>query len=247
MDMRMVAATVAYDGTHFFGYQGQRNVRTVQGEFEKSLKKIFKQTVYSHGAGRTDTGVHGYGQTIAFKVPNDNMSIQNIKDALNSVLPSDIYIREVEEVAKNFNPRFMAKKRIYHYYIYTKKDPDIFLRNRVWWFPYELDIQKMRNAARHFEGEHDFSSFKSGNDDRNPIRQIDRVRIIKLNKNMILVRVEGVSFLRRMVRNIVGTLTKVGTGTWESDVVKEIIEAKDRSKAPASAPPDGLYFYKILY
>lgn len=245
--MRMVAATVAYDGTDFYGYQGQRTVRTVQGEFEKALQKIFKEKVLSHGAGRTDTGVHGYGQIIAFKVPNENMTVQNIKDALNSVLPSDIYIRDINQVAKNFNPRFMAKKRIYHYYLYTKKDPDIFLRNRVWWFPYDLDIEKMRKAARHFEGEKDFSSFKSGNDERNPIRQIDRVRIIRMNKNLVLVRVEGVSFLRRMVRNIVGTLTKVGTGTWNPGIVKEIIEAKDRSKAPASAPPEGLYFYKILF
>ena len=245
--MRMVAATVAYDGTDFYGYQGQRTFRTVQGDFENALEKIFKEKVICHGSGRTDTGVHAYGQVIAFKVPNDRMTVQNVKDALNSVLPNDIYIRELREVSLKFNPRFMAKKRIYHYYIYTGKQPNIFMRNRVWWFPYDLDIEKMREAAKHFEGEKDFSSFKTGNDERNPIREIKRVRIIRTSKDMILIRVEGTSFLKRMVRNIVGSLAKVGTNTWEPQRIKEIIEAKDRSKAPASAPPEGLYFYRVMF
>lgn len=245
--MKMAAAVVAYDGTNFFGYQGQRTVRTVQGVFEETLEKIFKQQVLSHGAGRTDTGVHSEGQIIAFKVPNSNMNVVNIKDALNAILPDDIYVKKVYEVNTNFNPRFHAKKRIYHYYIYTKKDPDIFLRNRVWWFPYDLDIDLMRQAANYFIGEKDFTSFKTGTDERNPIRFISKIRIIKIKKDIILIRVEGVSFLRRMVRNIVGSLVKVGTKTWEPEFIEEILEAKDRSKAPASAPPEGLYFYSILF
>ncbi|BBE30639.1 tRNA pseudouridine synthase A [Tepiditoga spiralis] len=244
---RMVAATVAYDGTEFFGFQGQPKFRTVQGEFELALQKIFKQKVISFGAGRTDTGVHAWGQIMAFKVPNEKMSIKNIKDAMNSVLPKDIYIREVKEVPENFSPRFHAKKRIYHYFIMPKRDPNIFLRNRVWWFPYDLDIHKMREGAKYFIGEHDFTSFKTGNDERNPVRTIEKIRIIKLNNGLILIRVEGISFLRRMVRNMVGTLVKVGTGTWEPEKIKEILEAKDRSQAPASAPGEGLYFYSVLF
>jgi tRNA pseudouridine38-40 synthase len=243
----MVATEVVYDGTNFYGYQGQRNVRTIQGEYEDALKKIFKQQVISFGAGRTDTGVHAQGQIIAFKVPNDNIKIENIKDALNAILPDDIYVKKVWEVDSSFSPRFQAKKRIYHYFIYTKKDPDIFLRNRAWWFPYDLDVEKMRKASKYFEGEQDFSSFKTGTDERNPIRNIHRIRVIRLSNKLILIRVEGHSFLRRMVRNIVGSLVKVGTNTWEPEKIQEILSAKDRSKAPASAPAEGLYFYSVLF
>lgn len=245
--MRRVAAIVAYDGTKFNGFQGQPKVRTVQGEFEKVLNRIFKQKVISFGAGRTDTGAHGYGQVIAFDVPIEKMTLKNIKDALNANLPEDIYVRKVIDVRDKFSPRHEATKRIYHYFIYQNDEPNIFLRDRVWWFPYDLDIEKMRKAAKYLEGEHDFSTFKTGNDDRNPVRTIYRIRILKMRNNIILIRVEGHSFLRRMVRNIVGALVKVGTGSWEPEYIKEILEAKSRSKAPASAPPQGLYFYSVLF
>jgi tRNA pseudouridine38-40 synthase len=241
--MRRVAAIVAYDGTKFNGFQGQPKVRTVQGEFEKVLYRIFKQKVISFGAGRTDV----YGQVIAFYFPIEKMTLKNIKDALNANLPEDIYVRKVIDVRDKFSPRHEATKRVYHYYIYQNDEPNIFLRDRVWWFPYDLDIEKMRKAAKYLEGEHDFSTFKTGNDDRNPVRTIYRIRILKMRNNIILIRVEGHSFLRRMVRNIVGALVKVGTGSWEPEYIKEILEAKSRSKAPASAPPQGLYFYSVLF
>src|SRR5690606_26954919 len=116
---------------------------------------------------------------------------------------------------------------------YTNKEPDIFLRNRVWWMPFDLDIAKMRHAARYFEGEHDFTTFKTGNDERNPIRTIYRIRIINYKNNLICIRIEGKSFLRRMIRNVVGALVKVGTDAWEPERIKIILEAKQRSLAPA--------------
>ncbi|PNR99072.1 tRNA pseudouridine synthase A [Petrotoga mexicana DSM 14811] len=245
--MKWVAARVMYDGTNFYGYQSQPTFRTVQDEFEKALKIIFKKEVPSYACGRTDTGVHAVGQVISFKVENENMTERNIKDALNAILPEDVYVKEVREVKEGFNPRSEAKKRIYHYFIYINEDPNIFLRNRVWWIPFRLNLEKMRQAARYFEGEHDFTSFKTGNDERNPIRTIYRVRIIELRKDLILIRVEGKSFLRRMVRNIVGALVKVGTDVWEVEKIQEILEAKKRALAPASAPPQGLYFYSALF
>ncbi|HOO74426.1 MAG: tRNA pseudouridine(38-40) synthase TruA [Thermotogae bacterium] len=245
--MRVAAATVSYIGTDFFGYQAQPDVRTVQGEFEKALEKIFKQKLSCWGSGRTDTGVHAFGQVIAFMIPNENINVKNLKDGLNSVLPRDIYIRELKEVSEKFNPRFDAKKRVYHYYIHRSEEPNIFIKDRVWWFPYDLDIQLMRNASRYLEGEHDFTSFKSGNDKKNPMRTVNRIRILEMNNNILLIRVEGQSFLRRMVRNIVGTLVKVGTKTWEPETVKELLESKDRSVVPASAPPHGLYFYSVYF
>lgn len=245
--MKWVAATVAYDGTNFFGYQSQPGVRTVQGELEKALYIIFKRKILTYAAGRTDTGVHALGQVVSFEVANENMTDKNIRDALNAILPEDIYAKKVEFVKDNFNPRSEAKKRIYHYIVYINKEPDIFLRNRVWWLPFYLDISKMRLAAKYLEGEHDFTSFKTGNDERNPIRTIYKIRILNYRNNFILIRVEGKSFLRKMVRNIVGTLVKVGTGSWEIESIKEILEARQRSMAPASAPAQGLYFYSVLF
>ncbi|HPA92647.1 MAG TPA: tRNA pseudouridine(38-40) synthase TruA [Petrotogaceae bacterium] len=245
--MRRVAIKLAYEGTEFFGYQGQRTKRTVQDELEKGLQKIFGFRINTFVAGRTDTGVHAYGQVVAFDVPNDRMTFTNIKDALNSMIPHDMYVKDVWEVPCTFNPRVTAVKRVYHYYIYSAPDPDIFFRNRVWWFPYDLDLSRMRQAAAFFIGEHDYTTFKSGDDERSVIRTVFRVRILRQSNNIILIRVEGKSFLRRMVRNMVGALVKVGTGSWEPQKIRELLELKDRSKSPAAAPPQGLYLYSVLF
>jgi len=103
--VRWVAATIAYDGTNFFGYQSQSGYRTVQGELEKTLEIIFKEKITTYGCGRTDTGVHALGQVVSFPVLNDNMTDKNVKDALNAILPEDIYVREIKQVRDNFNPR----------------------------------------------------------------------------------------------------------------------------------------------
>jgi len=121
------------------------------------------------------------------------------------------------------------------------------LRNYTWWFPYKLDVEKMRQAARYLEGEHDFRSFVKVEANESTVRTIYRIRIMRLRNRIILIRVEGRSFARRMVRNIVGALVKVGTGQWEPEKLKEVLEAKNRSLAPATAPAHGLYFYSVEF
>ena len=246
---RRVGAIVAYDGSNFYGYQGQPNVRTVQGVIEDALERIFKYRVYTHAAGRTDAGVHACGQLVVFDCPNPRMTNEDIKNAMNANLPPDVYVRKVVDLPPKFNPRSDVKKRVYHYYLLNTKEPDIFRRKHVWWFPYELDLDAMRRASRYLEGEHDFSAFrKSDSDDkRSPVRTIYRIRILRLRGGIVLFRVEGRSFLRRMVRNIVGALVKVGVGDWEPERIKEVLESKDRSKAPASAPSNGLYLYSVHF
>jgi len=239
---------VEYDGTAFHGSQYHPDVRTVQGELNKALERIFKQHVRTDMAGRTDAGVHASYQVFSFKKLNERMTEKNIKEAINSLLPKDMHVKDVWFTSDIFNPRSCATKRIYQYFILNRPEKDIFLRDRVWWFPYPLDVKKMREAARYLEGYHDFTSFisKDKNDDRSPLRLIYRIRVIKISK-FILVRVEGKSYLKRMVRNIVGTLVKVGVGTWEPVYVKKILEMKDRSKAGATAPAHGLYLYRIYF
>lgn len=244
--MKRFMAVVAYDGTNFFGFQTQPGVRTVQGTIENALERIFKTRSIVLVSGRTDTGVHALGQVVVFDSPIDIDEI-SMKNALNANLPDDVYIRKVIEVDKNFHPRFEAKRRIYHYFIYNASEPNLFIRNYAWWFPYELNVQKMRAAARYLEGEHDFKSFVKVEGNESTVRTIYRIRILRLRHRLILIRVEGRSFARRMVRNIVGALVKVGSGQWEPEKIKEVLEAKDRSLAPATAPAHGLYFYSVEF
>jgi tRNA pseudouridine38-40 synthase len=246
--MRRVAMEFAYDGTDFFGYQRQNDVRTVQGELEKALERVFKMPIQTYAAGRTDTGVHANGQVAAFDCPNDKLSENDIRNALNANLPKDIYVKKVWFTSENFNPRYEAKRRIYHYYILNSKMNDIFLRRYAWWFPYELDITKMRAGAKYLIGTHDFTAFsKKGEEEIRTERTITAIRIVRLKKNLILVRVEGISYLRGMVRSIVANLVKVGVGSWKPDKILEVLESKDRSKSAGLAPAHGLFLYKVLF
>ncbi len=244
--MKRFAAVISYDGSNFFGFQFQKDVRTVQGVIEEALERIFKTKVNVIGAGRTDTGVHAIGQVVAFDCPFD-IQPENMKNALNANLPDDVYVRRVEEVPKDFNPRFHATRRIYHYLIHNSKTPNVFSRKYYWWFPYDLDVQKMREGARYLEGEHDFKAFAKVEEEKSTIRIINRIRIVRFKNDIILIRVEGKSFLRRMVRNIVGALVKVGVGVWEPSKIQEILESKNRSLGPATAPAHGLYLYSVEF
>lgn len=145
--MKRIAIEFSYDGTNFFGYQSQTNVRTVQGELEKALERIFKTQIRTYAAGRTDTGVHANGQVASFDCPIDRLTETDIRNAINANLPDDIYIRNVWITSEDFNPRYDAKKRIYHYFVNKSKSKDMFLRKYSWWFPYELDADRMRKGA----------------------------------------------------------------------------------------------------
>ncbi|WP_448375941.1 tRNA pseudouridine(38-40) synthase TruA [Fervidobacterium sp.] len=246
--MKRVAIEFAYDGTDFFGYQRQSNVRTVQGELETALERIFKQPIQTYAAGRTDTGVHANGQIASFDCLSDKFSEEDIRNALNANLPRDIYVKKAWFTAENFNPRYDAKKRIYHYFILNSKTNDIFLRKYTWWFPYELDIEAMRKGAQYLIGVHDFVAFsKKGEEDVKTERTITGIRIVKVKKELILVRVEGISYLRGMVRSIVANLVKVGSGNWKPERILEVLESKDRSKSSGLAPAHGLFLYKVLF
>lgn len=247
---RRVKVCLAYDGSGFKGFQRQRDQRTVQGEIEKALERIFKKYTITYGAGRTDTGVHALGQIIVLDVPFDTMSDGDVRNALNAYLPSDIFVRNAITVQEHFDPRQMATRRIYHYFLLHTPEPDIFLRQKFWWFPYNLDIDAMRAAAKWIEGIHDFTTFmkKSPGEDKNPVRQIYRVRIHTLmNCKLILFRIEGLSFLRQMVRNVVGALIRVGTQQIPPDEMKVIILQRNRTASPTTAPPDGLYLHRVEF
>jgi len=248
--IRKVMVRLTYDGSGYKGFQRQRDQRTVQGEVEKALERIFKQPTVTYGAGRTDTGVHAIGQAIVFDVRFETMSDYDVQNALNAHLPNDMYVVGVQTVDSNFDPRQKATRRIYHYFLLHTARPDIFLRQKFWWFPYDLDLPAMRQAARWMEGIHDFSTYmkKTPGEEKNPVRQIYRVRIFSLmRRKVILIRVEGHSFLRQMVRNMVGALVRVGTGQMEPDSIRASILQRQRAASPVTAPPDGLYLYQVEF
>jgi tRNA pseudouridine38-40 synthase len=246
MNKRM-KCTLAYDGTHFSGYQVQPGKRTVQGELERVLTQMHKgQTVRVTASGRTDAGVHACGQVIHFDT-SLSLSPQQWKKALNALLPDDIVIKHIQEVDASFHARFAAKAKEYRYKVRNAEERDVFLRHYCYHYPYRLDIEAIKQALRFIEGTHDFTSFCSAKTDVD-----DRVRTIyqadvAVNQEMLEFRLIGSGFLYNMVRIIVGTVLEVGQGKRSVDSISTILAAKDRRLAGPTAPPQGLYLWKVYY
>ncbi len=244
--MRYFKAIVEYDGTELAGFQWQHGLRTAQGELEKALLLRTEQTVRLTGAGRTDAGVHALGQVVSFgvetRIPLDRMAL-----ALNHTLPSDVSIREVTEVAPEFNARFSASSRVYSYLILNRRTPSALWRRYSALCLEPLEVEPMRAAAREMLGEQDFAAFANEYDPTKvSMRDVMRLQIARY-RDFVIVRVEANAFLRGMVRNMVGTLMEVGTGKRRPDDIRAIIESHDRRRAGPSAPPQGLCLLRVRY
>jgi tRNA pseudouridine38-40 synthase len=236
----------SYDGTNFNGYQMQPNLRTVQNELEKAVSFLNRQTITSvQSSGRTDKGVHALNQVAHFDL-NINTSLDKIKRGLNSNLPDDIHIIKVRKVSNNFHARFSAKKKEYLYKINTSEYNPM-MRNYIYQYNRYLDINKMREAIKYFEGTHDFTSFVSSEDEReNKVRTILKTNIKEKN-GLIEISFQADGFMKYQVRNMVGLLIYIGSGKKEVDDVKKILEAKDRKASVKTAPSEGLYLKKVWY
>ena len=245
--MRNIKLTIEYLGTNYYGWQLIPKKPTIQGELLKALEKILNHPVKLIGASRTDAGVHAFGQVANFFTDRD-IPLYNLKKAVNGLLPPDIKIVEVEEVPEDFHSRFSATGKRYLYRIFNRDTPSPFEYRRSWFIPFELNLETMKTASVYLIGVYDFSSFskKDRKKEVNPIREINKIAF-EFSDNVLEIRVWGRSFLRHMVRVIVATLVKVGTGKLSPEDVKRILDAKDRSQAPYLAPPDGLYLEKVYY
>lgn len=238
---------ISYDGSGFQGYQIQDAVRTVQGELEKAIQKIVKVPVTTHSSGRTDSKVHAKGQVVHFDA-NLDISSLDMRDALNATLPSDIYARTCSRVSDEFHSRYSAKEKEYEYLINIGEYNPL-LRNYVLQYCRQLDIEKMQEALSYIIGEHDFASFASkivDSEDKNTVRTITSA-VVRTSGTRISIKVRGTGFLRHMVRGIVGTLILVGNDKIEPIEMKNILEAKDRSKAGPNADGCGLYLLSVSY
>ncbi len=236
---------LSYDGTNFHGFQVQGNLRTVQKEVEEVLKQINKKDITIYASGRTDALVHAQGQVFHFD-SEINMPEWNMKSAINSLLPKDIYVKEVEKVSEDFHSRFSAVKKEYHYVIGLDEYNPL-LANYVYYPMYrKIDYNKMEEASKVFIGKHDFKSFSKNHDVENTIREIYSLDFI-YDDNKLVIKVVGNGFLHNMVRIIVGMLLEVGKGLYDKEYLLKALEMKDRKYCPKIAPANGLYLYKVFY
>ena len=249
--MRHLKLTIAYDGTNFHGWQFQRNKPTIQGEIVSVLRRLTQENVQLHGAGRTDAGVHALGQVGSFRT-RSALSAAEFQRALNALLPSEIRIVAAEETGPDFNARWSAKGKVYRYRIYRGKVVPPFLWKYVLHYPFPLEERAMHDAAARFVGTHDFTSFaaSTGSEDddkeRNMMREIFSTELKRSDDGEELwFTVHGQSFLRYMVRKMVGTLLDVGRGKLKVEDIAALFEMKDRSKSGPTVPPQGLYMVSV--
>lgn len=236
---------VEYDGTLFYGWGKQPNKRTVQGEIEKALFKIFNTDINIVCAGRTDKGVHAIGQSISFFAPE--IEIKKLILRINSLLPHDICIKSAVKTVQNFNARKSAKYKTYIYKVYNSPIRAPLYRNYSWHISKILDIEKMKKAAEFLKGKKDFTVFDSYNSvfDYKEVN-IKEIKIIKKD-GFIDILVTGDRFLYKMVRKIAGELVRIGIGIQTFEIFKEGIITKDKSKIGKPAPSYALYLAKITY
>lgn len=244
--MKRVKLTIAYDGTNYCGWQIQPNGITVEEVLNKALKKLTGEEILVIGASRTDSGVHALGNVAVFDTET-TIPTEKIAMALNQRLPEDIVIVKSEEVPNDFHPRYCDCSKTYEYHIINTRIPIPTKRLTNYFVSYNLDMDKMRQAASYLVGEHDFVSFCNVRSDvENTVRTITTLDILE-NGEEITIRITGNGFLYNMVRIIVGTLIRVGRGFYEPEKIKEILEARNRKAAGVTAPPHGLFLVEIIY
>lgn len=243
-----VKMVVAYDGTNYCGWQIQPNGITIEQVLNEHLSRLLGEEITVTGASRTDSGVHSLGNVCIFDT-NTRMPAEKISYALNQKLPEDIVVQSSCEVSEDFHPRFSNSKKTYEYRILNRKFRNPTRRLDTYFFHYELDIEKMKEAASYIEGEHDFACFcSSGAQVSSTIRKVYSCIVQRDDDtDIVSIRVQGNGFLYNMVRIIAGTLIRVGRGYYEPERVKEILEAKERTEAGVTAPANGLVLVKIKY
>lgn len=240
--------TIEYAGAKYSGWQIQPEQKTVQGEIENALVKLFNKKITIQGAGRTDSGVNATGQVAHFDVES-NFDKYKMEKALNHYLwNEDISIINAEKVRDDFNARFDAKQRQYIYRISNRRAPLTFNRKNVWHTGgYELDVKKMAEAGKILIGTHDFTTFRASHaKHQQPIRTLDYLSVEEIG-NEIHIKCGGKSFLHNQVRYIAGALFRVGYGKWNKEDVQKCLDAKDRTQGGPLAPAHGLYLIKVIY
>lgn len=243
--------TIEYEGNRFSGWQRQSKQSSVQNTLEQAIKALFDQDALVEGAGRTDAGVHALGQVAHVDLTN-TVPGYRVCDGLNHYLRNrGVAILSAEIVPSDFHARFSAKGRVYEYRIFNRRAPLVLEANQAWHVIGALDVEKMKVAAAHFLGHHDFTSFRAARcQAASPIRTLDTFDIRHEKTpvgDYITAEIASRSFLHNQVRIMMGTLKKVGEGDLHPNDISSILEARDRRVSGPTAPPQGLYLKSIAY
>jgi tRNA pseudouridine38-40 synthase len=246
--MKNFKLIIEYDGTNYHGWQRQAAEPTVQAEIEQALSAMTRSDITLIGAGRTDAGVHALGQAAHFRCET-RLDPEAILKGLNSLLPPDIAICDCRRVAEDFHARFDAQSKIYRYRILNRAARAAVGRSYSWFIHRPLDVRAMRQAAQFIVGRHDFKAFESSGSPRaHTVRHVLAAEWIDAQEQGLLTfQIEADGFLRCMVRNIVGTLVATGLGKIPPAEVATILASRDRRRAGATAPPQGLFMVAVNY
>lgn len=244
---RNIKLVIAYDGTRYNGWQKQGNTEnTIQGKLERVLSSILEEEIELHGSGRTDAGVHAKAQVANFHT-NSDASLEDISTGLNMYLPNDIAVYRLEEVPIRFHSRLNATSKCYYYRIWNSYVPNAFEHRFLYQVEQHLNLEKMREAAKKFEGTHDFKGFCSNKRmKKSTVRTIYSIEIEQDDEEIIL-KFTGNGFLYNMVRIITGTLIEVGLGKRKPEEMEALIASKNREEAGFTAPAQGLCLKSVSY
>jgi tRNA pseudouridine38-40 synthase len=241
-----IRVTLEYDGANYSGWQLQSGQDSIQARIESALAKIFGEDVRIHGAGRTDAGVHARGQVAAFDLPRP-FAADDLRRALNAILPPDVAVTGAAEVSGEFDPRRAARSRIYEYRVLNREYRSAFEYRYAWLVRDALDLEAMNAAARVFIGEHDFAGFRTlGSEEKSTVRRI-HASAWRRDDQILTYHIEATAFLRHMVRSMVAAMVEVGRGKRSVEDVVRMIESGDRALVPAAAPACGLFLIEVRY
>ncbi|MGI9291348.1 MAG: tRNA pseudouridine(38-40) synthase TruA [Gammaproteobacteria bacterium] len=241
-----LAFGIEYDGTAYSGWQYQPHAPSIQEELNKALSVVANAQVECVGAGRTDAGVHASGQVAHFDPPVER-ALRSWLLGVNTNLPDDISVLWVREVPAGFHARYSAVSRGYRYTILNRPVRSALERDRVWWVYHRLDLAGMHEAAQLLLGEHDFSSFRAvACQSRSPVRELTQISVTS-DRDYIFIDCAANAFLHHMVRNIAGSLVRVGLGEEPPGWIAEVLAARDRKLSGITAPASGLVLEKVEY
>lgn len=249
--MPRYALKIEYDGAPFHGWQRQRDLPSVQGAIEAALARLDPHAPLLHGAGRTDTGVHGAGQVAHVDLAKD-WTPERLTAALNAHMrPAPVAILAAAAVDATFHARFSALARHYQFRLFSRRAPLTFAAGRMWQVRAPLDLAAMRAGAAHLLGHHDFTTFRSSIcQAASPVKTLDRLEIVEIpHTGGVEYRfsLSARSFLHNQVRSFIGTLERVGSGNWQPDDVARALAARDRAACGPVSPPHGLYLMAVDY
>lgn len=244
--MRTILLQIEYDGTAYAGWQSQPNGVTVQEVVESALARLLGTNVRIHASGRTDAGVHARGMMAHFQTATD-LPLKAFREGVNRFLPQDVAIRSVEERSQGFHARYSAKGKWYRYTIYNGDVRAPLCSRSAWNLRGDIDVQRLREAAAYFVGEHDFRAFRSSSCmAKTTVREIYSVEILAQDR-FIYIDVRGSGFLKNMVRMIVGTLVETGQGRRPLEDIEKLLAAVPGLRAGATAPAKGLCLEEVWY